>query len=194
MYTINVINNSSTSQDFVIFQKPPVIDDIFPLAWNSKFLPSYGMGEFQIESDYGFTFGKGSDLRPGAIFNPSQIMPAKLQGKNKVSFNGVELSAPEAGDSNGFTITEGSGVPMNEFAIGLAMDGRPIFATRATPNKEVVFPEPNKSYYIAFGQFSQSQILDEPLLINKGVEVCFDNYQRVSVTLEPSGKWFVNPY
>lgn len=198
-YSITVKNESATDGHFVLYQTPPNVTGLDPmsLAWFSKGAPPSTGVSFNWETNYGFVWGESGVLQPGVVFEPSQSWPADLATSNRVSFGqsqgGYQFQDPGRGPVSGnLYIHEDGTVRPNVAAVGIAMAGSATFVQPAFPNTELVFTT-TPNYWIAFGQFSQGQVLDPTTIVNAQQLVFPPASTSLAVTLKQDGTWSVVP-
>lgn len=198
-YSILVKNESASNGSFVLYQTDPalLVTNMASLAWLVNSAGPSTQGNFIWETDYSFVWGESGVLQPGVVFEPSQSWPADLATSNRVSFGqsqgGYQFQDPGRGPVSGnLYIREDGTVRPNGAAVGIAMSGSATFVQPAFPNTELVFTS-TPNYWIAFGQFSQGQVLDPTTIVNAQQLIFPPASTSLAVTLKPDGTWSVVP-
>jgi rhizosphere induced protein len=193
-YTVNFINNSVDQGDVCIFQQDPDISNpnVLSLAWFSKLVFPTTTVKFQWQINYSFVWGETGTLVPGVLFDASQTWGADLSTNNKVTlaYQGAytfenQTKGPQPGT---LYIAEDSSLPINQASVGIGMSGAGTFVVQAQPRLNLTFT-PHPRYWIAFGNFTQGQVLDIGQISNP-FELDFPpNVYSITVTLNADNTW-----
>lgn len=195
MYTLNVANNSSKNGTFVIFQESTETE-LRSLAWRTLNLQPQQVETISWAMDYDFVCGECASLEPGKVFKSDVSVPADLSNQNEITcapVNGeCNFEGAGKGKEDEFTILEVDGIPLDKLAIGISIDGSPIFIAQAEPTAELNIPEVNKKYFVSFGEFEKGEVLDIASLMPNAALVDFtNNEQNMELTYEENGTWLV---
>ena len=79
-YSVDFINNSVNAGDVCIYQTQPDIGvyNVMSLAWIAKKAASHSEIKFTWGIDYSFVWSETGELKPGVIFDASQVVDADL--------------------------------------------------------------------------------------------------------------------
>lgn len=195
-YSLNVINHSSHSDSFMVFQNDPgsFAPNALALAWFSKFSnpgPNV-MVKFTWTIDWGFSWADTGTLSPGVIFNASdKVSASPTTNKIPLSYNGAyQFGAQTAGaDPNLFYIAEDGSIPVSSSAsVGITMSGSTVYAAQARPNTNIT-ATPHPVYYLAYGKFEPGQVIDIST-VNSPLMLPYDTgVYSLSTTLNPDDTW-----
>ncbi|TDQ66557.1 hypothetical protein ATL17_0555 [Maritalea mobilis] len=187
-YTLNVNNQNSLLQTFVLFQKMPVTSkpstDPISLAWivgsaagGSASNPS--KSRFTWFIDYSINAGylqqEGSSASPRKFQTATQI-PVKVDDTNLVNVsydgtfpNGAPYFDGVPGNTTSGIIAANSDdkIPTNaaassaqmDLALGIAMNRKPAVSVQLLPNIDYVFT-PHPEYYIMSAKYSEGDVID----------------------------------
>lgn len=169
-YSITITNNSALDgMNAILFQETPVLpSDAVTLAWMSKMCHPSTVVEYQWSIDYNFVWGQVGTLVPGTQFVAGQILPADLTQNNLVTLSyvdgGFEFGPTSSSGKNGsLIIKEDDTVPgpgnQDQGSVGIGMSGAGTFVVPTLPNAGVEF-DPKPTYWVAFGSFSSSEVMD----------------------------------
>ena len=170
-FSLSCHNSSANTGSFVVYQMPfGGSPNTLPLAWFAHVAAPSTRVKFTWDTNYSFVWSETGVLAPGVEFYASQTRPADLTGLNQITFTdaggGPTFSNPTAGHAPGsLTIVADSTVPLHAFSIGLGMGGHPVFAAQALPNWITSFT-PRPQYFVAFGEFTQGEVLDAQAISN----------------------------
>lgn len=197
-YSVRFINNSVNEGNVAIFQKVPDQKalNIFSLAWFSKFVNTNVHETFKWAVDYSFVWSDTGEVKPGVIFEGGQEVSADLSTSNTVVLDyngGYKFSAPSfSGKPGSIYIDETANVPMKQAAVGIGMSNAGTFVKPAQPNLHLEFT-PHPSYWIAFGNYQQGEILDIEE-ITDAIEIKFEaNIYDMVATLQSDNTWATKP-
>jgi hypothetical protein len=195
-YTLNAINNSNNSGSFCVFQTDPDlgVSNVLSLAWFSKFAHPNTTVKFTWTVDYNFVWSETGVLTPGVVFDASQVFDADLQNGNQITltynsaFNFInQTKGPKAGI---LYIKEDATIPANKASVGIGMSGFGTFVVQAQPNLNLNFT-PHPSYFIAFGNFTQGEVLDISEMTNTAEIAFAPNVYSVTAILGADNAWTV---
>jgi rhizosphere induced protein len=164
-YSLRFINNSDMTGDVCVFQQDPGLGpNIIPLAWFAQPAHPSTNIKFQWTIAYDFIWSQTGELQPGITFDASQTWPADLSSINQVTFNysfgaftfDDLTTGPRPGS---MYILQSASIPPDEASVGIGMSGQGAFAVQARSNIRLSFT-PHPTYWIAFGTFTQGEVLD----------------------------------
>ncbi|SCE70617.1 hypothetical protein GA0070558_103173 [Micromonospora haikouensis] len=169
-YSITISNASALDgMNAILFQENPVLpSDAVTLAWMSKMCHPSTTIEYQWTIDYNFVWGQVGTLVPGTQFVAGQILEADLTQNNLVTLSyvdgGFELGPTSSSGKNGsLIIKEDDTVPGpgndDQGSVGIGMSGAGTFVVPTVPNTGVEF-DPKPTYWVAFGSFASSEVMD----------------------------------
>lgn len=200
-YRLKVINNSTNYSDFCVYQQDPDlgVPDVHTLAWFSKPLFPSTVANFTWEIDYSFVWSETGVLRPGVLFEASQVWyadPGDMK-QNQVLFTHLQQAYTfEHGDAVGtpqrgtLYIKEMSTIPLKQASVGIGMAGSGTFAVQAEPNQTLTFT-PHPRYWITAGTYEQGEVLDIGA-ISDSAEIDFPpNVYNMTAILNPDNTWTV---
>ncbi|MGY3515536.1 hypothetical protein [Micromonospora haikouensis] len=169
-YNIMISNASALDgMNAILFQENPVLpSDAVTLAWMSKMCHPSTTIEYKWSIDYNFVWGQVGTLVPGTQFVAGQILSADLTQNNLVTLSyvdgGFEFGpTSSSGNSSSLIIKEDDTVPGpgndDQGSVGIGMSGAGTFVVPTVPNTGVEFT-PKPTYYVAFGSFESSEVMD----------------------------------
>lgn len=165
-YTLKVINNSSQTGNFCIFQEVPDVNkgEVAPLAWLTKEAHPATTQLFDWNQDYSFFWSENTNLQPGTKVIASQSLDANLKTKNKVdidycenTYNFRDISQGKAEDT--LYINQSHRTELSEVSVGIGMSGKGTFVVGSQPNMQIMM-RPKPTYWIVFGDYTEGEILD----------------------------------
>ncbi|SCG73189.1 hypothetical protein [Micromonospora rifamycinica] len=169
-YSITILNNSALDDmNAILFQEMPVLpSDAVTLAWMSKMCHPSTTVEYQWSIDYNFVWGQVGTLVPGTQFVAGQTLSADLTQNNLVTLSyvggGFEFGPTSSSGKNGSLIIKEDGtVPgagdQDQGSVGIGMSGAGTFVVPTLTNAGVEF-DPKPTYWVAFGSFESSEVMD----------------------------------
>ncbi|MBO4159444.1 MULTISPECIES: hypothetical protein [Micromonospora] len=169
-YSITILNNSALDgMNAILFQEMPVLpSDAVTLAWMSKMCHPSTTVEYQWNIDYNFVWGQVGALVPGTQFVAGQTLSADLTQNNLVTLSyvkgGFEFGPTSSSGKNGsLIIKEDNTVPgpgdQDQGSVGIGMSGAGTFVVPTLTNASVEF-DPKPTYWVAFGSFESSEVMD----------------------------------
>ncbi|MFI6759824.1 hypothetical protein ACIBF5_11885 [Micromonospora sp. NPDC050417] len=169
-YSITISNASALDgMNAILFQENPALpSDAVTLAWMSKMCHPSTTIEYDWSIDYNFVWGQVGTLVPGTQFVAGQILPADLTQNNLVTLSyvdgGFEFGPTSSSGKNGsLIIKEDDTVPgpgnEDQGSVGIGMSGAGTFVVPTLTNAGVEF-DPKPTYWIAFGSFASSEVMD----------------------------------
>lgn len=198
-YSLTVTNNSDFSGDVCVYQRDPNIDDptVMSLAWFCKYIYPTTTVTFNWSIDYSFIWDYTGQLKPGVIFNSSQLWDANLNLSNQVSLNydGAndaftfkdQVQNPQGGS---LFILQDATIPSQAASTGIAMSGAGTYACQARPNWQFIFT-PHPTYWVTFGTYTKGQVLDTTSISNDQ-EIAFPaNVYSMNADLNGDNTWAV---
>lgn len=169
-YNVTIMNESALDgMNAILFQETPSLpSDAVTLAWMSKMCHPSTSVEYQWNIDYSFVWGQVGTLVPGTQFVAGQILAADLIENNLVTLSyvdgGFEFGPLGSSGKNGsLTIKEDGSVPgpgsVDQGSVGIGMSGAGTFVVPTLTNAGVEF-DPKPTYWVAFGSFASSEVMD----------------------------------
>ncbi|MEU1752121.1 hypothetical protein ABZ436_05610 [Micromonospora matsumotoense] len=169
-YGITILNNSALDgMNAILFQEMPQLpSDAVTLAWMSKMCHPSTTVEYQWSIDYNFVWGQVGALVPGTQFVAGQTLSADLTQNNLVTLSyvkgGFEFGPTSSSGKNGsLIIKEDDTVPgpgnQDQGSVGIGMSGAGTFVVPTLTNAGVEF-DPKPTYWVAFGSFESSEVMD----------------------------------
>ena len=202
-YHILFVNNSPNIGSACLYQLYQKVNSDFDpvpglmsLAWFAKVIAPATRDVFDWTMDYCFVWAGLGRLKPGNLFKPSQVLPADPSSTNKITFSsdGENFSfqnPAEQRPQGNLYINAGPFYP-NQAAVGIGMSGNGTFAAPARPQWLYSFT-PRGTYWIAFGDYKQGQVLDVTQ-INNPAEIVFPpGIYSMTVTLNRDNSWTIEP-
>ncbi|MDG4816262.1 MULTISPECIES: hypothetical protein [unclassified Micromonospora] len=169
-YSVTISNASALDgMNAILFQENPVLpSDAVTLAWMSKMCHPSTTIEYKWTIDYNFVWGQVGTLVPGTQFVAGQILAADLTQNNQVGLSyvdgGFEFGPTGPSGKNGsLIIKQDDSVPGpgndDQGSVGIGMSGAGTFVVPTVPNLGVEF-DPKPTYWLAFGSFASSEVMD----------------------------------
>lgn len=196
-YTVIFQNNSTTPGIAGLFQQDPSPTDSWSLAWLTKYAYPTTSVNFQWQPDYGFAWSQTGTLGTGVVVSASQYWPANLTTSNQVTltydaqhqaFTFVNQTAgPQSGS---LFVNQDGTIPGNVAAVGIGMAGSPTFVVQAQANITVAFT-PHPQYWIAFGNYTQGEVIDVSTMNNPAQIVFPPNIYSMTAILNPDLSWTI---
>lgn len=194
-YTLNFENHSRNLGDVCIYQTDPTFDqdeNVMSLAWFTKRTHPETNVNFKWGLDYSFVWSETGELKPGVIFEASQVVAADLQSANKAIFDYNQEAFLIEKDSNSspgsLQIVETNKIPFNRASVGIGMSGAGTFVKPAEPNMNLKFT-PHPEYWITFGNFEKGEVLDIGEITNKQKITFKPNQYSITVILQEDSTW-----
>ena len=194
-YTLKFENHSKNVGDICVYQTDPKFDlddNVMSLAWFTKRTHPETKVDFKWGIDYSFVWSETGELKPGVIFEASQVLEADLEKDNNAIFDYEQEAFIIKSDSNGkagsLQITEGRNIPFNRASVGIGMSGAGTFAKPAQPNMNLKFT-PHPEYWITFGNFVKGEVLDIGEITNKQKIDFPANQYSLTVILQEDNTW-----
>lgn len=195
-YTLKFQNQSSNIGNVCIYQTDPSFnqdENTMSVAWFTKRTHPQTNVNFMWQTDYSFVWSEVGEVRPGVIFEASQVIDADLQSLNKIIFDyKQEAFLFTSGGSNGqvgsLEISETCNIPFNRASVGIGMSGAATFVKQAQPNMNIKIT-PHPEYWITFGNYEKGEILDTSEITNKEKIVFAPNQYLVTVILQEDNTW-----
>lgn len=198
-YKLTFVNHSTNVGDVCVYQNDPDlgVHNVMSLAWFAKRAAPETIVTFTWEINYSFVWSETGQIKPGLLFEASQVKDADLEVNNQVrlkypdgyyTFSDIE-NGPEAGS---LYIKQGPGIPMKQASVGIGMSGAPVFAVQAQSNINLMFtPHPN--YWITFGSFESGQVLDLEAISDCKQVTFQDNCFEMAAILKGDNSWRIEP-
>lgn len=197
-YSVRFINNSQNPGSACVYQKSsaPFYGQLFSLAWFARRVYPGSQATFQWAPDYSFVCAETGTLMPGVVFQTSQQVQADPNNANMVTLDqnggGLQFQGPQPGGQPGtLTARTSNSIQFGTASVGIGMSGSATFATGAQPNMNYAFTA-NPSYWIAFGDYQQGQVLDADSMYNSAA-LYFGGGNALTVTLNPDNTFTVQP-
>lgn len=196
-YELKVINKSSNAGDICVYQTPEdtTVNGIMSLAWFQEYAYPTTTVVFDWSLDYQFMWDETGTLKPGVVFDASQIWDADLNTKNMVSlhhdqaytFKNLTMNPQSAGS---LVVKQDYSIPLNEGSVGIGMSGAGTFAFPAQPNTTLVFT-PHPTYWVTFGNFTKGQVLDTTQITNQAQVAFSPNVYSMTAVLNLDNTWTI---
>ena len=199
-YILNVINNSTQTGSFCIFQEQPDINmpGITTLAWLAKPAHPSTLLEFVWGLDYSFVWSRSTNLKPGTIVKTSQAWDANLSTMNKVKFDLTNGAYTFSNQSQGaheenLYIEQTNRVNSNEASVGIGMSGKGTFLVSSQPNMNVIMT-PKPTYWLVFGDFKEGEVLDTTKITETALRLQYKGTKVMNVEFTGNNTWERLPY
>ena len=197
-YQIVIKNDSTTTTNFCLYQQGPpgFVTDHNQLAWKPTTVAPGSTNTVSWEERYSFVWGNTPTFHTGSVFTPSQMLDAGLNSNNAVNYNcqnGVySFSGPSTENPAGnLYVNINADVPGGDTAVGIAVDGSPVFAMRVRPDVGFMFTSGN-SIWLTTGNYTAGQVLDVSSLPTP-VEITFPSgVYTMYATLHKDNTWTVS--
>ncbi|WP_430403447.1 hypothetical protein [Fluviicola sp.] len=200
VFQINFVNNSSNSGTFMVFQQDPnmAMPGINSLAWITKYANPKTQGFFSWTINYNFSWMESESITSGITSGTSQSLPA---GEGLLTMNGITLTYDKGYSfidpvdqtpEGSLYIKEDGTIPLDRASVGIGMCGAPTFMLQAQPNMELVFT-PTPEYWIAFGDFTQSQVINVQEMTNSAQVSFPPGITKMNATLNEDNSWTIIP-
>lgn len=197
-YSVIFDNQSSNTGSVCVYQKQPDITDpkIMSLAWFSKAADPTTKIEFKWQIEYDFLWDQTGELKPGIVFDASQVWQADLSSQNAITLTqdagGYTFKNLTSGVSGTLTINTDGTIPQKDVSVGIGMAGFGTFVVQGQPNWHVSFT-PHPEYWITFGDYEQGQVLDISSTSNPA-QIKFPNrIYKMHATLQSDNTWNIRP-
>lgn len=197
-YSVLFLNHSQNSGNVCMYQTDPDIgvNDVQSLAWFTKYVHPQTRVEFYWKVDYSFVWAETGELVPGVRFIASQMVPADLEGRNKIPFNhvngGFKFGEVTQGTGGRLMINEEKHIPFDTASVGIGMSGKGTLVVQAQPNMNLVFT-PKPKYWIAFGNYTEGEVLDLSEMTYPAEIVFPVNVYSMTAILNPDNTWTIKP-
>lgn len=221
MYTINVTNNSSTTQDFFFFQAPAIYTGGPTVYSNSLYHSKLanattGGSVLTFQMNVQYYAGAQTQTSPPAVgqisggttaSQPINLAPASGSGSSDATYMGINplsLSVPVGVDGvqpGAFRIIAPTYNPNSEgnFNIGSAIQtipGSPAIVSNfvvAQPN-QFVDCQPVVVFYVQTGSYTPGQVINFTSASNQAATCdATTGHKTFNVTYNIDGTWTVNP-
>lgn len=171
LFTLRVANKSSNTGAACIYLTDSSLEvpKAMPLAWLVKPLAPETSHLFQWTMIHNFVWAETGPLQPGKIFVAAQTFDADLSTRNRVTLTqqsgAYTFTDQTAGPRQGsLFITTDQTIPFNALAAGVGLGGRGAFVVQAQPSVALYKFTLEPSYWVTFGTFTQSEVLDPDML------------------------------
>ena len=198
-YSVTFRNESENFGDICIYQEDPNLDiDVMSLAWLTKPTHPRTTIQFTWSTDYIFIWKKINKLYSKTIIRSSEIIDTDLNTNNMVElsyennayrFKNLQTNLDKADE---LCIVENETIPLNDALVGIGMSGMGTFVKQAQPNRNLLF-KPKPKYWIAFGRYSQGEVLDITRITNKALLRFKPNLYSLIVILKEDNNWEIKP-
>lgn len=196
-YSIVFNNQSQNDWTFCCFQQDEdlKVSGVMSLAWFTKRCDTNSSCTFTWSIDYSFVWAETGALTPGVTFAASQTIPADLKSNNLITLDydgAFHFGTLGTGTPQGsLYIEQTNNIPPNKGAVGIGMSHAGTFVVQAQSNIDVTFT-PHPTYYVAFGEFQQGEVLDEQQM-TLGAKVEFEpNVYVMYATLDAGNRWNIS--
>lgn len=196
VFTVEFTNNLQTHPGsiilFLTFTDPP--PNTYSVVWQWR--PGEKNGRFVWEMHYGFMWALRGELVPGQELLFMSSRDLSPPSDNQVTLTYGEKAYlfvdPTPGPQKDALFIEQDNSVTPQIAVGLSLFGSPVCAVQAQPNTTVAFTLP-ATYWIAFGDFRPSLILD-PAVVNQAARLPFEpSIFKIEATLNTDGSWTIVP-
>lgn len=195
-YTLKFENQSRNIGSVCIYQTDLSANqdnNAISLAWFAKRTHPQTNVNFEWQADYSFVWSEIGELKPGIIFEASEVIAVDLQSLNKIMFDyKQEEFFFTSGGSNGqvgsLEISETCNIPFNTASVGVGMSGAGTFVKPAQPNMNIKIT-PHPEYWITFGNYEQGEVLDISEITNKQKIVFAPNQYSITAILQEDNTW-----
>lgn len=199
-YTLHFLNESRNPWTFCVYlQQPDVnVPGAQALAWLTVKASPTTRVMLTWTLDYGFAWTQSGTLANGNIqLAASQVWPADLNGKNRVTFTTKHdlptfAAVDEGPNSGSLYIHQDRRVRANRSMVGIALSGLPAWVVPAQPNVDVIFT-PRPEYWVTFGQFVQGESIDLSEVTSAAPVVFPPNCFTMVARLAEDNLWRVGP-
>jgi hypothetical protein len=197
-YKLRVLNNSTNPGNICLYQSAPdtSISNGLSLAWLSEYAYPTTTVTFDWTVDYQFMWAETGVVKPGVVFDASQLWETDLRTNNMVTLHydqAYTFQDQRVGQQAGsLVITQDHTIPLGMAAVGIGMSGAGVFACQAQPNMTVVFT-PHPEYWITFGNFQQGEVLESTQITNQAKLDFPPNIYTLTATLNADNTWNVQP-
>lgn len=190
-------NNSSNSGDVCIFLQEPNENDLQSLVWLSKDANPNTTVTIQWAVDYNVVWSE-TEVKNGITITSSQVLPAGIEQDNEITLTKKDDAyqfinqTTNSGLDGMITILCDNSVVANQATIGLEISGKLAISTPAIPSFSSMFT-PNNQYWIAFGNFTEGEILDTETF-TKAAEIDFSSgVTNMTAILNADDTWTIEP-
>lgn len=190
-------NNSDKSGDVCIFLQQPNENDLQSLVWLSKDANPNTTITFQWAVDYSVLWSE-EETRNGVKITSSETLPANLENLNEITltkkdgaYQFINQTTNKSAIGSIFIISDNT-VEANQAIVGVNISGKGVFTVPANPNMTYQIT-PQNEYWIAFGSFTEGEILDTETF-NKAAEISYpDNVYSMTAILNADDTWTSEP-
>lgn len=204
-YQLYVVNNApEETLDFCVYQTPPDRENpkVHSLAWLVKKAHPGTTLSFAWTIDYSFTWAQSGVLKPGVVFEASQVFPADPATRygNQIQFDykdGAYLfetgTTPQLSSETGsLHIVQSPNIPTDDASVGIGMSGSGTFAIQAEPNMLATF-SPHPTYWLTAGTYVQGEVVDIEDISNAQPIEFQGDWFVMTATLDGDNLWTVKP-
>ncbi len=197
-YTVVLHNNTVQAADFTIFQTDQHTSEVYSLAWLTTHAFREEYAELSWRSEYSFYWSRNSHLAAGIILNPETFLNADPESLNMVNFtsNGGQASFVNqtiSGAPGYLSIDSDNTIGFGNYAIGIAMDDKPVYATSALANFRTSFSANPRFWITVSRSYQLSEIISSDEL-SKSTEIVFPNgVTTLNVTLNQDYTFTISP-
>lgn len=182
---------------FCLYQDIPgrFNSEIYQLAWVVQPCAYGEQIKFTWTTSYQYQWGVLEEFENGARFDPSSNFPCEL---DELEENSIQLVS--VGNTYQFQRNHHSNIGGNlpirkgkdidkSIAVGIAMDGKSVFATQGNSSvSSLIVPQPD--YYVTFGNFKEGQVIDRQAAIDP-LKIEFTGSNHLEITLDEGFQWHV---
>jgi hypothetical protein len=195
-YTVKFENQSSNMGSVCIYQTDASFNqdnNTMSVAWFMKRTHPQTNVNFIWQPDYSFVWSETGELKPGVIFEASQVIEADLQSLNKMTFDYNQgafflTNGGSNGEVGSLEISETCNIPFDRASVGIGMAGAATFVKPAQPNMNIKIT-PNPEYWITFGNYEKGEVLDISEITNKQKIVFAPNKYSITAILQEDNTW-----
>ncbi|MDB5040547.1 MAG: rhiA [Candidatus Eremiobacteraeota bacterium] len=197
LFRVNFFNNGPNPGSVMLFQRNPDGNPTaLSLAWFTKYNYPQTRVSFEWTDDLCFVWSDTGPLVPGIVAEASQVIPADVEQRNQITLKYDRaftfVDSRQSGHAGVLSIIGDVTIPPGMASAGIGMSGQPTFLMPAAPNTIYEFV-PHTQYWIAFGTYASSQVLDVTAL-GDAAQIGFpDGISAMDATLNPEGTWKIAP-
>ena len=200
-YELRVVNNSSTGQDFIVYQQPIELPGVQRLAWFSNYGSPTTNITFTWDQSYDVSWAQTGPLVPGVVFDAEQTIPVDPSSSqaNTATLtyqSGAFTWLPLTGSGlppGTIRVVQDATIPGGTASFAYGQSGAPVFAAQAEPNGTSQYETGSQQYWVAAGTFTQGQVLDTNAITN-ATSIDFEpGTTSLTATLNADNTWTVQP-
>lgn len=195
-FTLEVINSSTQSGSFCVFQEPPNsnIQGLKTIAWLVKKAHPTTTLRFNWDVNYNFVWTKTTGIGQNAVVKTSQTWKTNLTSLNQVKYEYTDgaytFNDPTNGGCEGsLYIDSNLSVVSNDSLVGIGMGGKATFLMPSQPNMKLVLTPHKPKYWLAFGHFVEGEAIEISAVCEDAFELDFNNSDHLVIEFCDKNKW-----